>query len=288
MKPFRHAGKSCRRSSGLTLVELSVAMVVAVVAGGVAYALLVDSLNLHAKGVALNVSQQSARSAMLRLVSDVQASATRPQLVDSNLSVVTDNLTSTNTNEAIGPAAGLSFYRVAGGPFAVEQTAQTNQRTVRLIVTNAASTNAFNPYAGDRLIIPSHSIDDTVTGVNANGATVRTLTLSGNVSTPITVSGSSNEVVVAYVARRVSYVVQSGRLIRQTSQSGTNRSSAIVPNVTTPKPFSVESSAGLPDFNSVNIALAARAPGATNGRFRREGARVTTRAYVQGAITTKQ
>ncbi len=263
-------------------------MLIVIIAGGVVYSLMVESMNLQAKGVALNINQQAARAAMLRVVSDVQSAAAPPQLVDTNRVVVTDNGVSTNTNEAIGPAAGISFYRVAGGPFAVTQNAQTNQNTVRLAVTNAASLGVFEPYAGDRLIIPAYSIDGSVTAVNSNGNSTRTLTLSTNLPTAITLSGSSNEVVVAYVARRFYYVVEGGSLMRHYTQSGTNRSVAMIRNVTTPTPFSVQNASGLPENNYINIALASRAPGATTGRFRREGARVDSRAYVQGAITTKQ
>ena len=97
-------------SAAFTLVEMSIALVVLTIAGGLVYSTLMNSTTLMAKNLSLNSSNTLARAALDRIYSELNQANRLPTLVNDDGTTVTD------TTES---AAGIIFDRYVGGPFIV-------------------------------------------------------------------------------------------------------------------------------------------------------------------------
>jgi type II secretory pathway pseudopilin PulG len=111
-----HAAKSV---AAFSLVEIMIGLVVLILVGGLAYAVLNSATTLMAKNISLNASSTTLRSALDRLYSEVNQANGLPRLLNA------DGSPAASPSE---PAAGIVFDRYQGGPYIV-----TNPGTSGLI-----------------------------------------------------------------------------------------------------------------------------------------------------------
>jgi hypothetical protein len=98
-----------RKSTGITIIEMLMYCMLAVIVGAVVYNTLRTGSSLSAKNAALNRSHDDLRGALDRLANNLRMARNVPTLLDSSGSVV-----------STGPAAGLRYDRIIGEPYAVE------------------------------------------------------------------------------------------------------------------------------------------------------------------------
>jgi hypothetical protein len=219
--------------SGLTLVELSVTMGMVGVLGLIIYSLLNIGTILGAKNTATNTAHQQARVAMLEMVQDLHSSVSLPQLLDVSGT----------------QAAGISFQQWGsapvngviipnGGPHKIKSDASTGQNIIHIVVTPGQP----NPVVGQRLIVPTHQIEDRISAVSGNAGDL-SLTLDNNL--PVAIKGADSTVgdVVCYITDRCSYNVVSDSpgppatyKLQWTTTQGTRD---IVNDITNQRPFSI-------------------------------------------------
>jgi len=222
-----------RTQSGLTMAELSITMAVVGTLGLVIYSLLNIGTILGAKNTAVNTAHQQARVAMLKMIEDLHSAVSVPALV--------------------GPvgnrAAGISFQQWGsapvngqltpnGGPHKIRNDANTGQNQIRIIVTGTQPL----PVVGQRVIIPTHQIEDAITAVNG-GANDCILTLGNNLTTAIKGTDSTAGDIVCYITDRCSYnvvLVSAGPPAEYKLQfTNTQGARDIVNDITNPTPFSI-------------------------------------------------
>jgi type II secretory pathway pseudopilin PulG len=235
--------------SGLTLVELSITMGVVGALGLVIYSLLNIGTVLGAKNTATNTAHQQARVAMIEMMQDLHSSVSLPLLT---------GLDSTGKQ-----ASGISFQQWGavmsngvmtpnGGPHEIRNDANAGQRNIRIVV----ATGQPLPRVGQRLIVPTHQIEDDITAVNG-GANDCTLTLASNLPVAIQGAGTSSSVgeIICYITDRCSYNVveildqfNQPRVPPEYKLQWTKVASPpardIVTDITNPRPFSIPTTAG--------------------------------------------
>jgi prepilin-type N-terminal cleavage/methylation domain-containing protein len=226
--------KSRRSSqSGLTLVELSVTIGLVGVLGLIIYTLLNMGTILGAKNTAMNTAHQQARVAMLEMFQHLHSSVSLPQLVSVNGT----------------QAAGVSFQQWGsalsngvlvpnGGPHKIKNDAATNQKVIHIVVTS----NQPNPIVGQRLIVPTHQIEDRIASVSGSSGDL-SVTLDNNL--PVAISGTSSSVgdIVCYITDRCSYNVildnAGPPAVYKLQWANTQGTRDIVNDITNPLPFSI-------------------------------------------------
>lgn len=237
------------RQSGFTLIEVLISTAMIGLTGGIIFVVSNTGMVLFAKNSAINVAHQQARSSVMQMVQDIHSAVSYPRLVDTSLVVVTGT----------GPAAGISFQLMSGGPFKINANAAASQNQVAVL------TNSFTPVAGQRLIIPAHKIELDITAVSKAGF-VSTLTLSGTLSSAVTVSASGNNYnVVSFITDRVYYVVANGNLNYYPRNSSTP--SNMAQNITNAKPFTIPTTvSGALNNQFVAVINLSTADASTNNR----------------------
>lgn len=132
--------------SGFSLVELLVAIVVLVVVGLMVTSFTVTQTWLFAKNTALNNSHRSARRALDRLANELQQTQNLPTLIDE-----------TGNPTAAAFAAGLSYDRLVGAPYKIEDPGggKFDAKETKIKVTRSTNTLASPPLpsAGDVLLL---------------------------------------------------------------------------------------------------------------------------------------
>ena len=102
--------KKPSRTTGFTLLELSIGILILTIVGGIAYSVLASSTTLLAKNISLNASNTILRSALDRVFSEISQANGMPKLITAGgISLGSSN----------GPAAGVVFDRYLGGPYVV-------------------------------------------------------------------------------------------------------------------------------------------------------------------------
>lgn len=247
-------------AQGLTLVEVAVtSTLVAVVSLGV-YALLNIGTILGAKNTAVNVAHQQARTAMLQMLQDLHSSISLPQLVDVNGVPITTPTPSptpgpgqpTPSPSPLPKAEGIAFQLYASGPHRVV----SDESLGNSIITVRFLAGQIKPVVGQRLIIGSHKIEETITAVSGPlQATPLTSNTDVNltIATPLTVTISNTGTyrVACFIVDRCSYIVVNQEL-RWTGPTARTRFAVMGNNITNPKPFSTPMSpAGSPFYRFV-------------------------------------
>ena len=111
------------RTAGFTVAELSALGAIIGVVGMIVFEMMWNSSILFAKNSAINVAHQEARTAVMRIESDLHSCVSVPQLVDN----------SRNPVAGFGPAPGIAFHAFAGGPFkVVAGTYAANQNKITI------------------------------------------------------------------------------------------------------------------------------------------------------------
>ena len=209
---------------GFTFTSVMVTVILVGVLGLICYSLLNIGTILGAKNTALNTAHQQARTAMLQMIQDLHSAISLPTLVDVN----------GNSVSGAGPAAGISFQLWSIGPLQIGADAATSQNKVTVQVPSGTQM----PVVGQRLIVPTHQIEDDITAVSAGSGTNVNLTLAHNLPAAITgTQPPTSYNIIAFVTDRCSYTVANSALKWQGPT--VRKSFSIMGNdITNPTPFS--------------------------------------------------
>lgn len=187
--------KIAPKNRGYTMPEIAVASAIFGVVGLLMYCVLNFSAILGAKNAAINTAHQNVRTAMVRVLQDLHSAVSQPYLVDTSGTQVAGG----------GSAAGISFQQWSSGPHLFTSDATAGQSQITIKVTSGQAT----PVVGQRVIVPTHQIEDDIIAVSGNSANL-TLTLAHNL--PVAVTGTSAYSVVCFITDRCSYTVANGDL----------------------------------------------------------------------------
>ena len=184
--------------SGLTLVEFSITMGVVGALGLVIYALLNMGTILGAKNAATNTAHQRARIAMIDMIQDLHGAVSLPELEG-----VVENKASGISFQQWGsvPAANGQMSP-NGGPHKIIGDEPVGADHIHIGVT----TGQTKPRVGQRVIIPTHQIEETIT-TRSGGDDDLTLYMENDLTTPINGTDSTAGDIICYITDRVSYDV---------------------------------------------------------------------------------
>jgi hypothetical protein len=150
-----------RAAGAFTISETLIGVSVAAFLGLIICEVLRASLALAAKNTAVNSAHQEARDGVTRLVRDIHASVSVPQLRDTSFAWVSSTPSPGGTPPS---AAGVSFQNVASGPnYIFKDPASTNLIMIK--------DNPTPPVPGMRLIVPFWGQEDAIMKVTAAGTT---------------------------------------------------------------------------------------------------------------------
>jgi hypothetical protein len=222
--------------SGLTLIELSVTAGLVGVLGLIIYSLLNVGTVLGAKNTATNTAHQQARVAMLQMVQDLHSAVSLPALVG-----VVGTQASGISFQQWGSVLVNGVMTPNGGPHKIIADASTGQKNIHITI----SPGQVSPIVGQRLIVPTHQIEDDITAVSGGTGDVL-VTLANNL--PVAIQGTSSTVgdIVAYITDRCSYnvvLVSAGPPAEYKLQWTRQGTRDLVNDITNPRPFSIPTTA---------------------------------------------
>jgi hypothetical protein len=225
--------------SGLTMVELSITMGVVGTLGLVIYSLLNIGTVLGAKNTATNTAHQQARVAMIEMIQDLHSAVSLPALTG-----VVGIQASGISFQQWGAVMSNGVMTPNGGPHEIRNDANTGQNQVRLVIAAGQP----RPVVGQRLIVPTHQIEDNIIAVNG-GSSDCILTLANNLTVAIKGANTNSSVgeIIAYITDRCSYnVVQvsagpPAEYKLQWTKISAPPARDIVTDITNPRPFSIPS-----------------------------------------------
>jgi hypothetical protein len=228
------------RKTGFTLIEVMVGLFCFVIIGGVIYLLLNSGTILYAKNMSVNTAHEDTRRAVNRLLRDIHAAVSVPQLIDGfnadgSLQVHTSNTTA---------AAGVSFQLVYMDPANPSDTGthyvwhDPSASNLIMIYNNGSCTllNSCPPLVGQRLVVPLWGIEADITKAqpsnsNSDHRNVYLMDEQGNIIDQTSANGkaptgqgnSSNNgnnpnktsnlnYAVCYYTNRIAYLVQGNQL----------------------------------------------------------------------------
>jgi prepilin-type N-terminal cleavage/methylation domain-containing protein len=265
--------RPCPNNRGYTLVELVFATAILGAVGLALYSLINVSTILGAKNTAVNTAHEQARTAMVQMLQDLHSAISLPYLIDANGNQVT----------GAGPAAGIGFQEWSSGPHKIKSDAATNQKQITLTLTPGAGAA---PAVGERLIVPTHQIEDDITAVTGNSSNC-TVTLAHNL--PVAITGTSTYTIVCFITDRCSYIVTNGNL--QWQGPTTKKSFRVMGNnITSPVPFSMPvTPAGALYYRFVSaINLSTADPNYSNRGFKAANIFLNGQVPMKARLTTYQ
>ena len=264
--------KRCSNARGYTLVELAIGAAMIGVIGLLLYSVLSLNIVLGAKNAAINITHQNARTAMARMLRDLHAAVSLPYLIDTSGNQVAGNV----------PAAGISFQEWSGGPHLFNSDAATDQNQINIKITAGQPM----PVVGQRVIVPTHQIEDDITAVNGTTNNL-TLTLAHNL--PVAVTGTSTYSIVCFITDRCSYAVINGALDRQ-APALQGVPSVIGYNITNATPFTAPTAASGAVYSrfAAGINVATIDPHSSNRAFRSANILLNGQVPIKGQLTTYQ
>ena len=206
---------------GYTLIEIGFSSAVFSIVGATLYSIVNMTTILGAKNTAINTAHEQARTAMVQMLQDLHSAISLPYLLDAN----------GNQISGAGPAAGIGFQQWSSGPHQIKSDATTSQNQVTLVLTSGTGPT---PVVGQRLIVPTHQIEDDITAVSGSSSGF-TIPLAHNL--PVAITGTTNYTIVAFVTDRCSYTVNNSSL--QWRGPSTKKTFSVMGNdITSPAPFS--------------------------------------------------
>jgi hypothetical protein len=267
--------KLAAKNQGYTLIELGIVSTMFSTVGIALCSLLNVSLVMGAKNIAMNTAHTQARTAMVQMLQNLHSAVSLPYLVNA------DGTTASPT----GSAAGISFQELSSGPHKISADATTSQNQVSLTLTPV---NGVIPTvaAGQRLVIPTHQIEDDITAVSGSGSHI-TVTLAHTL--PVAISGTSNYTIVALVTDRCSYTVNNGNL--QWQGPSANKSYTVLGgDITSAQPFSTpQTQAGALYYRFVSaINLSTADPAYSNRNFKAANIFLNGQIPMKARLTTYQ
>ena len=265
--------KARAKVAGMTLVELLVTTAVATVVGAILVSLLHGVFVLSAKNSAINFSHQQVREMIHKVVDDIRESASVPRLIDENRIPL-------SSAEAQGPAAGVAYQSITGGPYRVWNNTQANTKNIR--ITNKPGDPS--PLPGMRLIVPAFQIEADIAHVGGTPGLplVRDIHLTTNVGADIACI-AGEPVYQAYYTKRSGLVVVNGEL-RHFPDLSKPEYTVAARNLTTSKPFSV------PNGNNrfVRMELVSQDPKSSRRGFKAVDTKITITVPFRNSLTTRQ
>jgi hypothetical protein len=206
--------------TGWTLAEMMVSVLCFALAGGAIFLLLNSGMILYAKNMSVNTGHEDTRRSINRLLRDIHASVSVPQLIDGFNADGSLQVHSGTTS-----AAGVAFQLVSQGPNYVWQ--DPNSQILIMIYDGGSK-----PTAGQRLIIPLFGIEADITkstaALSSGHSNIFLTDAAGNVVDQTTVrgkspagqakssnsstSGGSSVYAITYYTERVAYIVQNSQL----------------------------------------------------------------------------
>lgn len=215
--PISFSAVHRRRLSGTSLLEIMVTVASALIIGGVALLIHVQSLDLFHGNTGINANHDLARGVVDRLEKEIQSAISIPALVAANRDVI----------DTTGPAPGVAFLQQNGPVRQVAVNALAGSLTVQL---NQGPTAAI----GQRLLIPAYDIEGDIVSVSGN-----TVTLAAALPADVKVlQDGVTRNIVAIITDLVTYLVQDGEL-RLYPNASSNAFSLIATGVTEPTPFTL-------------------------------------------------
>ncbi len=185
-----------RSHRGFTLVELSIAVTVMVLLGGIGFQILNGGMIQFARNISLNESSRQTRTTLSQVKRYFEQAVDNPQLVTMSGSPATLTV-STATY-----ATGIRFHRFVSGAYKVTGPVGTTVGTApntlsyvnstSLTVTLAFATATPAPIVGDRLLFLYPYITESTSGTSAGTKPGRVVSAVGVVTT----SGGTKTVTV--------------------------------------------------------------------------------------------
>jgi prepilin-type N-terminal cleavage/methylation domain-containing protein len=213
-----------RSRLGFTLAEMMVAVSVLTILGTGAFYLFLNGFILYAKNTAENVAHDENRIAVNRLLRDIHAATSVPQLgkivpgnMAANPSAPVGSWTAYGTNvtfwaeSGTGPSAGIAFKKMGsildpnGGPFKVKNNPGGSNSDLILIQSYTVA-----PQVGMEIVFPYYDLEGTITDVKSNGQDHYNVWVQNGIETKIKNKANTN--VVCYYMSRYAYVVENGAL----------------------------------------------------------------------------
>jgi hypothetical protein len=255
------------------MIEAAISSSVFSVVGLTLCSLVNTTTILGAKNTALNTAHQQARTAMVQMLQDLHSSISLPSLVDTN----------GNQVSGAGPAAGIAFQEWSSGPHKVKYDASTGQNQITLTLTPGGGPT---PVVGQRLVVPTHQIEDDITAVSGTASNF-TVTLAHDL--PVAIAGTGTYTIVCFVADRCSYTVANGNL--QWKGPTTKKAFATLgSDITSNTPFSTPTTAAgalYYRFTSA-IDLSTADPNYTNRGFKAANIFLNAQVPMKARLTTYQ
>lgn len=228
--------KLCPQTRAFNLVEMMFTTVLIGVLGLLIYSLLNFNTVLSAKNTAVNTAHQQARVAMLQMVQDLRSAVSLPSLANASGTPY--------PSPAPASAAGIAFQQWASGPHKIDNDVNIDENLIKIVRTTGQPV----PQVGQRLIVPTHQIEDDITAVVNNGGGKYSITLAHNIgdtnkdnvvngqdTRQVAIKGTGSSVgdVVCFITDRCSYTIANNSLIwtRQGSR-------VMVNDITSSAPFS--------------------------------------------------
>ena len=249
---MRRAAAKSRCARGFTLVEMMVGVAALGIVVSVMYALLNFGITLFARNVAVNMAHQQARNGLMRVSRDVRQAVSIPRLVDENLKPVSGN----------DPAAGITFQIVTNGPFEVTN----DPASPSLIHIGTSRPKPTKPAIGDHLVVVDWDVEGDITRIGADGRSSNHWNITLNNAGEKRIQTKSGSFVVAYITRRIGYVVKNRELRYYPNLVATPDVFHVIShNITSAKPFHVPlNETGTPDTRYTSVTLAAMDPTYSN------------------------
>ncbi|MDQ2824374.1 MAG: hypothetical protein M3R29_02895 [Verrucomicrobiota bacterium] len=228
--------KLCPQIRAFKLIEMMFTTVLIGVLGLLIYSLLNINTVLGAKNTAVNTAHQQARVAMLQMVQDLRSAVSLPALANASGTPY--------PSPAPTAAAGIAFQQWASGPHKIRNDVKIDENVVKIKRTGGQPV----PQVGQRLIVPTHQIEDDITAVANKGGNDYDITLAYDIGdtnkdgvvdnkdtrqVEIEGTGSSVGDVVCFITDRCSYTIASNSL------TWTRQGSRVMVNdITSSAPFS--------------------------------------------------
>lgn len=191
-----------KTASGLTLVEVMMAVGLLGVFGLAVYSMLNAAMILGAKNTAINTAHQQARTAMLQMIQDLHSAVSLPALIDVNGAPLVNPAPNTG-------APGISFQLWSAGPYQVCADSVAGASTINILIPDGAKT----PVVGQRVIVQGHRIEEDITQSTSLGGGVYQLTLANPLANAIAGTGNPTFYNIScFLTDRCSYVVKNGSL----------------------------------------------------------------------------
>jgi plastocyanin len=215
-----------QRAAGFTFAEAMVAMGISSVVGLCAFSMLSNATILYAKNTAENAAHDQNRIAVNRMVHDIHAATSIPQLghivpgkLAQNPGAPAGSWTPYGTNVTFwadggtGPAAGVSFKKMGsasnsdGGPFKMKND-PGNKDMIQIYSGGSA------PHPGMEIIFPYYGMEGVITKVTSNGANHYNVWAHNQLETRIKEKGNNKNgaPIICYYMSRFAYVVENGEL----------------------------------------------------------------------------